>query len=211
MQKENNRNNNRTLIILNSITNADKFTSRYENFKGKIFLCLDGDKAGNYTTEKILNDLKDQNIKDIRPFYNISENANNDLNDYLKQKLNIQNNNSNLATNNSLNNEHTTIRPGKISNIKHMGDETPGRDSEDSARKANPSKTEITQKDLLWAATMLEMDLQAQSGAIPQYPEDEENLRLEHNKKMLQKMKQQNIPWAESYPGELYPIEDQEI
>ena len=82
---------------------------------------------------------------------------------------------------------------------------------EDSARKANPSKTEITQKDLLWAATMLEMDLQAQSGAIPQYPEDEENLRLEHNKKMLQKMKQQNIPWAESYPGELYPIEDQEI
>ena len=75
---------------------------------------LDGDKAGNYTTEKILNDLKDQNIKDIRPFYNISENANNDLNDYLKQKLNIQNNNSNLATNNSLNNEHTTIRPEKF-------------------------------------------------------------------------------------------------
>ena len=129
LQKENNRNNNRTLIILNSITNADKFTSRYENFKGKIFLCLDGDKAGNYTTEKILNDLKDQNIKDIRPFYNISENANNDLNDYLKHKLNIQNNNSNLATNNSFKNEHTTIRPGEISNIKHMGDETPERDS----------------------------------------------------------------------------------
>ncbi|AIL44364.1 Eco57I restriction-modification methylase domain-containing protein [Elizabethkingia anophelis] len=136
LQKENNRNNNRTLIILNSITNADKFTSRYENFKGKIFLCLDGDKAGNYTTEKILNDLKDQNIKDIRPFYNISENANNDLNDYLKQKLNIQNNNSNLATNNSLNNEHTTIRPGKISNIKHMGDETPGRDSGGLSQKS---------------------------------------------------------------------------
>ncbi|ATC37699.1 restriction endonuclease subunit R [Elizabethkingia anophelis] len=129
LQKENNRNNNRTLIILNSITNADKFTSRYENFKGKIFLCLDGDKAGNYTTEKILNDLKDQNIKDIRPFYNISENANNDLNDYLKHKLNIQNNNSNLATNNSFKNEHTTIRPGEVSNIKHMGDETPERDS----------------------------------------------------------------------------------
>ncbi|AJW63034.1 DNA primase [Elizabethkingia miricola] len=115
LQKESNRNNNRTLIILNSITNADKFTSRYENLKGKIFLCLDGDKAGNYTTEKILNDLKDQNIKDIRPFYNISENANNDLNDYLKHKLNIQNNNSNLATNNSFKNEHTTIRSGEIS------------------------------------------------------------------------------------------------
>ncbi|OPC03212.1 restriction endonuclease subunit R [Elizabethkingia meningoseptica] len=128
LQKENNRNNNRTLIILNSITNADKFTSRYENFKGKIFLCLDGDKAGNYTTEKILNDLKDQNIKDIRPFYNISENTNNDLNDYLKHKLNIQNNNSNLATTNSSKNEHTTTRPGEISGLKHMGDETPLRD-----------------------------------------------------------------------------------
>ncbi|MCP1253293.1 toprim domain-containing protein [Elizabethkingia sp. S0634] len=127
LQKENNRQNNRTLIILNSITNVDRFTSRYENFKGKIFLCLDGDKAGNYATEKVLNDLKDQNIKDIRPFYNISENDNNDLNDYLKQKLNIQNNNTNLATNNSLNNEHTTIRPGEISNPKYMGEQTPHR------------------------------------------------------------------------------------
>ncbi|MEN5132102.1 toprim domain-containing protein [Elizabethkingia anophelis] len=127
LQKENNLQNNRTLIVLNSITNVDRFTSRYENFKGKIFLCLDGDKAGNYATEKVFNDLKDQNIKDIRPFYNISDNDNNDLNDYLKQKLNIQNNNTNLATNNSLNNEHTTIRPGEISNPKYMGNQTPHR------------------------------------------------------------------------------------
>ena len=91
-----------------------------------------------------------------------------------------------------------------------MGDETPGEILEDSARKANPSKTEITQKDLLWAATMLEMDLQAQSGAIPQYPEDEENLRLNTTKDASENEAAEHS-LAESYPGELYPIEDQEI
>lgn len=30
---------------------------------------------------------------------------------------------------------------------------------------------------------------------------------LEHNRKMMKKMKEENIPWAESYPGELYPTE----
>ena len=41
------------------------------------------------------------------------------------------------------------------------------------AQKANPSKTEITLEDKMWAATMLEMDLQAQSGAIWE-PENQE-------------------------------------
>jgi hypothetical protein len=36
---------------------------------------------------------------------------------------------------------------------------------ENLSQTANPSKTEITKEDKLWAATMLEMDLQAQ-GAI---------------------------------------------
>ena len=37
---------------------------------------------------------------------------------------------------------------------------------ENLSRQANPSKKEITQADRQWAATMLEMDLAAQSGAI---------------------------------------------
>lgn len=211
LQKENNRNNNRTLIILNSITNADKFTSRYENFKGKIFLCLDGDKAGNYTTEKVLNDLKDQNIKDIRPFYNISENDNNDLNDYLKQKLNIQNNNTNLATNNSLNNEHTTIRPGEISNPKYMGDETPHRDLGGLSQKSqsqqngdNPKGFAMGSNNAGDGLTSTERSYSTGSGRRgkfttgTQQKDASENEAAEHS-------------WAESYPGELYPIEDQEI
>ncbi|KUY26373.1 toprim domain-containing protein [Elizabethkingia ursingii] len=136
LQKENNRQNNRTLIVLNSITNVDKFTSRYENFKGKIFLCLDGDKAGNYATEKVFNDLKDLNIKDIRPFYSISQDNNNDLNDYLLSKLNIQNNKSNFATHNSLKNEHTTIRSKEIPNPEHLGGQSSERDSGGFSQKS---------------------------------------------------------------------------
>ena len=41
--KANNQKNNRTLVTLNSVTNLDKFLERYQNYDGKIFLCLDGD------------------------------------------------------------------------------------------------------------------------------------------------------------------------
>ncbi|MCB4235783.1 hypothetical protein LDL59_13710 [Kaistella anthropi] len=73
-------------------------------------------------------------------------------------------------------------------------------------KQANPSKTEITLEDKLWTATMLEMDLKTQSGSIWSENQSEHPL-TEHNRKMLQKMREQNIPWAESYPGEMYPIE----
>nr|WP_238555490.1 hypothetical protein [Chryseobacterium sp. P1-3] len=77
---------------------------------------------------------------------------------------------------------------------------------ENLSKEANPSKTEITREDKLWAATMLEMDLQAQGGAIWEAEEKEDPL-TEHNRKMMKKMQEENIPWAESYPGELYPID----
>lgn len=58
---------------------------------------------------------------------------------------------------------------------------------------------------------MLEMDLQAQGGAIWETQQEKDPL-LEHNRKMMKKMKEENIPWAESYPGELYPTEqDREL
>ena len=77
---------------------------------------------------------------------------------------------------------------------------------ENLAKTANPSKTEITQADKDWAATMLEMDLQTQSGSIWSETENEDSMTI-HNRMMMKKMREQNIPWAESYPGELYPIE----
>src|SRR5690606_1763963 len=77
------------------------------------------------------------------------------------------------------------------------------------AKTANPSKAEITQEDKQWAATMLEMDLQAQNGAIWE-TENEEDLQTKRTLETLKKMREENIPWTESYPGELYPIETQE-
>jgi hypothetical protein len=65
---------------------------------------------------------------------------------------------------------------------------------ENLAKTANPSKTEITQADKDWAATMLEMDLQTQSGSIwsetenekedlmtTQQNDDEKNEEREHS------------------------------
>ena len=79
---------------------------------------------------------------------------------------------------------------------------------ENLSKEANPSKTEITLEDKMWTATMLEMDLKTQSGSIWTENQSEDSL-TEHNRKTLQKMREQNIPWAESYPGELYPMEQQ--
>ena len=47
---------------------------------------------------------------------------------------------------------------------------------------------------------MLEMDLQAQSGAIFEEQEKWEHPHLEHNQKMLKKMREQKIPWSDGYP-----------
>ena len=105
----NNQKNSRTLVTLNSTTNLDKFLDRYRDYKGKIFLCMDGDKAGNQATEKILNMLSDKDVKVIRALYNISENGNNDLNEYLQNKLKIQNKNINLVEQNSEENENIKI------------------------------------------------------------------------------------------------------
>ena len=77
---------------------------------------------------------------------------------------------------------------------------------ENLAKTANPNKSKITQSDKDWAATMLEMDLQTQSGSIWSETESEkekEDTMVVHNKMMMKKMKEEKIPWEESYPGEL--------
>ena len=95
--KLNNQNNNRTLVALHSGENTKKFIGRYQNYTGKIFLCLDGDRAGNMMTLKILTDMNGKNIKDIRPLYGISESGNQNLSEYLENKLSLQNKNTILV------------------------------------------------------------------------------------------------------------------
>ena len=68
---------------------------------------------------------------------------------------------------------------------------------ENLAMISNPTKKQITQADKNWAAKMLEMDLQNQSGSIYQ-EEESQNPLIVHNQKMLHKMKAEKISWGES-------------
>lgn len=116
--------NNRTLITLNSGSNSKKFLNRYQNYDGKMFLCLTGDRTGNAITRKILTEFNGKNIKDVRPLYEISENRNQNLSEYLKNKLNLQNQNTNLVEPKISENENDTIESRRTSNPQQVGNRT---------------------------------------------------------------------------------------
>ena len=117
--------NNRTLITLNSGSNSKKFLNRYQNYDGKMFLCLTGDRTGNAITKKILTEFNGKNIKDVRPLYEISENGNQDLTEYLENKLNLQDKNTNLVEPKISENESNAIESGRISDSQQVGNGTP--------------------------------------------------------------------------------------
>ena len=117
--------NNRTLVTLNSVSNTKMFLNRYQNYDGKMFLCLSGDRTGNAITMKILKEFDGKNIKDVRPLYEISESSNQNLSEYLKNKLNLQNQNTNLTKPKISENENDTIESGRTSNPQQVGNGTP--------------------------------------------------------------------------------------
>lgn len=117
--------NNRTLITLNSGSNSKRFLNRYQNYDGKMFLCLSGDRTGNAITRKILTEFNGKNIKDVRSLYEISENRHRNLSEYLKNKLDLQNKNTNLVEPKISENEYNAIESGRISNSQQMGNGTP--------------------------------------------------------------------------------------
>ena len=92
----NSQTNNRSMAVLHQSGNAGQLTNHFRYYQGKIFLCLSGDHSGRLATEEILNELKDKNIKDIRPLYGIGK-EHLSLNDYLEKR--IQNQNENQAKN----------------------------------------------------------------------------------------------------------------
>lgn len=96
MAKDNGKPNDRTLVVLNSITNTGTFIEQFENYTGKIHLFLDGDKAGNEATRTILNNLK--NATDRREQYGIGAEAVKDLNDY---HLKVFNNKKSIGQSNA--------------------------------------------------------------------------------------------------------------
>ena len=127
--KLNNQTNNRTLVSLNSSENTKQFINRFQNFDGKLFLCLSGDRTGNMQTLKIQTEFKEKNIKDIRELYQISENGNHDLSDYLQKKLEIQNKKTTLVEPKTPTHENNNTQPERISNTQYLGTESVGRNT----------------------------------------------------------------------------------
>ncbi|MCL1689478.1 restriction endonuclease subunit R [Elizabethkingia anophelis] len=138
--KLNNQNNNRTLVALHSGENTKKFIGRYQNYAGKIFLCLDGDRAGNMMTLKILTDMNGKNIKDIRPLYGISENGNQNLSEYLKNKLGLQNKNTILVEQEKPQDGYINIKSNGISDTQHVGTDSSERSSGKSIANSQPEQ-----------------------------------------------------------------------
>ncbi|MDV4035660.1 Eco57I restriction-modification methylase domain-containing protein [Elizabethkingia anophelis] len=138
--KLNNQNNNRTLVALHSGENTKKFIGRYQNYTGKIFLCLDGGRAGNMMTLKILTDMNGKNIKDIRPLYGISENGNQNLSEYLKNKLGLQNKNTILVEQEKPQDGYINIKSNGISDTQYVGTDSSERSSGKSIANSQPEQ-----------------------------------------------------------------------
>jgi uncharacterized DUF497 family protein/methylase of polypeptide subunit release factors len=134
--KHNNQNNNRSIITLNSAINTKKFLNRYQNFDGKIFLCLEAGRIGDAATLKMLLEFKEKNIKDIRSMYEISQSGNKDLSTYLQNKLNLQNKNITLVESKNEENTDVIIRPERISDTQHLGSEFSQRNSGKSIQRS---------------------------------------------------------------------------
>jgi hypothetical protein len=118
--KLNNQTNNRTLISLNSIENINKFLTQFQNFDGKVFLCLNGDQTGNLATEKILSEFQNKNIKDIHLLYGISENGTQNLSEYLKNKLNLQEKNATFVEAKNSENGNNFIKSNRVPDTQHV-------------------------------------------------------------------------------------------
>lgn len=134
--KLNNQNNNRTLVAIHSGANTKKFINRYQNYEGKIFLCMNGDRTGNMITLKILTELNEKNIKDIRPLYGISESGNQNLSEYLKNKLSLQNKNINLVEPKNSEDANLSIKRNGISDTQHLGTQASERSSGKSLQRS---------------------------------------------------------------------------
>lgn len=191
----NNQNNNRTLVTLNADENSKKFINRFQNYEGKIFLCLEGDRTGNMQTLKILTEFINKNIKDIRALYNISENANQNLEEYLKNKLQNKDKNVTLVESKKAQNEKDRTQSEEISNVEHLGSESTGRNigefGENSQSEQNRNYTSGQKlgsndagnglADTIWKHLVGDRERERRFNDHPQQNDNEKNERAEHS------------------------------
>lgn len=150
LMKDNNKTTNRTLVCLNSVSNVSNFINHYENFKGKLFLLLDGDKKGNEATQIIQNHFKSASVQDIRELYQIKDGFNKDLNDYLTFKIFGKRNFNTLVENNE--NETITTGQGKLPDTKSTGSGSGSKNntkSDDESQSKSEKRGDSTEPSLM--------------------------------------------------------------
>lgn len=191
----NNQNNNRTLVTLNADENSKKFINRFQNYEGKIFLCLEGDRTGNMQTLKILTEFRNKNIKDIRALYNISENANKNLEEYLKNKLLLKDKNVTLVESEKAQNEKDRTQSEGISNVEHLGSESTGRNigklgensqseqigNHTSGQRLGSNDVGNGLADTIWKHLVGDRERERRFDDHSQQNDDEKNERAEHS------------------------------
>ena len=145
MAKDNGKPNDRTLVVLNSVTNTGTFIQQFQNYAGKIHLFLDGDKAGNDATQSILNNLK--NSIDQRGAYGIGKGEVNDLNDFhikVFKPLQNQNKSRTFANENNVQinsqNGSFTTESNRVSSPKSVGEQTPEPNLRETITTSQPQQ-----------------------------------------------------------------------
>lgn len=193
--KLNNQSNNRTLVTLNADEYSKRFIDRFQNYEGKIFLCLEGDRTGSMHTLNILTEFRNKNIKDIRALYNISENANQNLEEYLKNKLQNKDKNVTLVESKKAQNEKDRTQSEEISNVEHLGSESTGRNlgkfGENSQSKQNENHTSGQRlgsddagnglADTIWKHLVGDRERERRFDDLPQQNDDEKNERRKNS------------------------------
>jgi hypothetical protein len=193
--KLNNQSNNRTLVTLNADEYSKRFINRFQNYEGKIFLCLEGDRTGNMHTLNILTEFKNKNIKDIRTLYGISENANLNLEEYLKNKLQSNDINVTLVEPKKTLNERDYNKSKGIPNTQHLGSESTGRNigefgensqSEQignytSGQRLGSDDAGNGLADTIWKHLVGDRERERRFDDHPQQNDDEKNERAEHS------------------------------
>lgn len=130
--------------------------------------------------------------------------------DYLQNKSEIQDKNSTLVEPKITKDENVDIRSERISDTQHVGTESSERNFGEPLQNSQPEQNgnhrvgqNVGSHDAGngFAGTERSGNGAGESGG---------DLLTEHNRKMLKRMKDEDIFWAESYPGERYPMEQEE-
>jgi hypothetical protein len=124
------------------------------------------------------------------------------LEEYLRNKLKYEQKNITLAQQKNPKMKTMALNPTEFP-TQHLGTEIVDEILENLPERRIPAKRKSQWKTNV-GSDDARNGLADTSGAIWE-TENEEYPLTEHNRKMLQKMKEQKIPWAESYPEELYP------